>query len=44
MDVLGNGKLPQLQNSFRKLRYNTSMDERRGQGGRQGDLASKVWT
>lgn len=39
MDVLGNGK---IQNSFRKLRYNSSMDERRGQGGKHGDVATKV--
>ena len=37
MDVLGNGK---IQNSFRKLRYNSSMDERRGQGGK--DVVTKV--
>ena len=41
MDVLGNGK---IQNSFRKLRYNSSMDERRGQGGKHGDVVSKVVT
>ena len=39
MDVLGNGK---IQNSFRKLRYNSSMDERRGQGGKHGDVVTKV--
>ena len=39
MDVLGNGK---IQNSFRKLRYNSSMDERRGQGGKHGDAVTKV--
>ena len=31
MDVFANGK---IQNQFRKLRYNSSMDERRGLGDR----------
>ena len=37
MEVLGNGK---LQNSFRKLRYNNTMEERKGQDDSSKDKVS----